>query len=175
MDPMEIFFESPLYKKAEEIDDTLKSISKLIPDTKVLLVFMNGLILKASGRITTNLIRAEESKRYDRKMYCAALIRGACLEVSGLGEEFRKRGFSDSKYFNIVDRLVEEFRILFLEWVASFDRSQFITDRWGLFNPPGISIDHVQNPGDIAHLLTEDDDDNNDEGIINRLLGNDDD
>ncbi|WP_333852009.1 hypothetical protein [Epilithonimonas sp.] len=175
MDPMEIFFESPLYQKAEEIDDTLKSIAKLIPEKKVFLVFMNGLIIKASGRITHNLIKAEENKRYDRKMYSAALVRSACLEISGLGEEFRKRGFSDSKYFSIVDRQIEEFRILFLEWVASFDSKQFITDKWGIFNPPGISIDHIQNPDDIAHLLTDDDDDDNGEDIINKFLGDDDD
>ncbi|MBP6577300.1 MAG: hypothetical protein KA232_08820, partial [Chryseobacterium sp.] len=104
MDQMEIFFESPLYKKAEEIDDTLNSIAKLIPEKKVFLVFMNALILKASGRITSNLIRAQDSNRYDRKMHSAALVRSSCLEISGLGEEFRKRGLSDSKYFSVVDR-----------------------------------------------------------------------
>lgn len=171
---MEIFFEASLYQKAEEIDDTLKSISKLIPEKKVFLVFMNRLILESSGRILHNLIRAEESNRYDRKMHSAALIRSSCLEISGLGKEFRKRGFSDGKYFNIVDRQIEEFRILYLDWVAGFDNKQFITDRWGIFNPPGISIDHIQNPDDIAHLLAEDDDDNNDDGIMDKLLGNDD-
>ena len=175
MDQMEIFFESPLYKKAEEIDDTLNSIAKLIPEKKVFLVFMNALILKASGRITSNLIRAQDSNRYDRKMHSAALVRSSCLEISGLGEEFRKRGFSDSKYFSIVDRQIEEFRILFLDWVASFDNKQFITDRWGIFNPPGISINHIQNPDDIAHLLAEDDNDSNDDGLMDKLLGNDDD
>lgn len=175
MDQMEIFFESALYKKAEEIDDTLNSIAKLIPERKVFFVFMNALILKASGRITTNLIRAQETNRYDRKMHCAALVRGSCLEISGLGDEFHKRGFSDSKYFSIVDRQLEEFRILFLDWVANFDNKQFITDRWGIFNPPGISIDYIQNPDDIAHLLAEDDDDCNDEGFMDKLLGNDDD
>ena len=173
MDPMEIFFESHLYQKAEEIDETLQSISKLIPENKVFLVFLNGLIVRASSRITQNLIRAEESKRYDTKMYCAALIRSGCLDIEGLGNLMNKRGFKDSKYFSIVYRQIEEFRTLFLQWVAGFDQKQFITDRWGLFNPPGISIDYVQNPHDIADLLDEYDDDNDDDSF-ERFLNNDD-
>lgn len=172
MDPMEIFFESPLYKKAEEIDRTLKSISALIPENKVMLLFINGLIGKASSRITQNLIRAEESKRYDTKMFCAGLVRSGCVDIVGLGNELIKRGFRDGKYFTIVNRQVEEFRLLFLNWISGFDQKQFVTDRWGLFNPPGISRDHVQNPDEIAHLLAEDEDD--DDGFIDRFLNNDD-
>ncbi len=174
MNPMEIFFESPLYQKAEEIDGTLKSISALIPENKVMLLFVNGLIQKASSRITQNLIRAEESKRYDTKMYCAGLIRSGCLDVVGLGKELQKRGFRDGKYFAIVERQVEEFRLLFLDWVSDFDQKQFVTDRWGLFNPPGISKDYVQNPDDISHLLAEDEDDNDDDDFIDQFLNNDD-
>lgn len=174
MDPMEIFFESPLYQKAEEIDDTLKSISKLIPENEILLVFINGLIYKASSKITQNLIRAEESKRYDTKMYCAALVRNACLGIVGLGKELQKRGFQDGKYFAIVERQVEEFRLFFLDWVSSFDTKQFVTDQWDLFNPPGITKDHVQNPDEIAHLLAEDDNDDNNDDFIDRFLNNDD-
>jgi len=33
---------------------------------------------------------------------------------------------------------VEEYRLLFIDWVASFDKWNYIIDRWGLFNPPGI-------------------------------------
>ena len=174
MDPMEVFFDSPLYKKAEEIDRTLNSISALIPENKVMLLFINGLIGKASHRITHNLIRAEESKRYDTKMFCAGLVRSGCIDVIGLGNELIKRGFRDGKYFTIVERQVEEFRLLFLNWVAGFDQKVFVTDRWGLFNPPGINIDYVQDPDEIADLLAEDDDDN-DEGFIDQFLNNDDD
>jgi len=40
--------------------------------------------------------------------------------------------------FQIVRDLIEEYRLLFIDWVAGFDKWDYIIDRWGLFNPPGI-------------------------------------
>jgi len=38
----------------------------------------------------------------------------------------------------MVRDLIEEYRLLFIEWVAGFDKWDYVIDRWGLFNPPGI-------------------------------------
>lgn len=40
-------------------------------------------------------------------------------------------GFEYVEYFQIVRNLLEEYRLLFIEWVAGFDRL-------GLFHPPGV-------------------------------------
>ena len=38
---------------------------------------------------------------------------------------------------------IDEFRILFTEWVKTFDEWNYSIDRWGLFNPPDINYgDH---------------------------------
>jgi hypothetical protein len=34
--------------------------------------------------------------------------------------------------------LIEEYRLLFIDWVAGFDKWNYYIDRWGLFNPPGV-------------------------------------
>ncbi len=47
-------------------------------------------------------------------------------------------GFEEAKYFHIVRNLIEEFRLLFIDWVAAFDKEDYVIDRWGLFNPPGV-------------------------------------
>ncbi len=47
-------------------------------------------------------------------------------------------GFKAFEYFEIVRNLIEEYRLLFIDWVAKFDKWNYIIDRWGLFNPPGI-------------------------------------
>ena len=41
---------------------------------------------------------------------------------------------------------IDEFKVLFREWVKSFDVWNYIVDDWGLFNPPGIEYD--ENEGD---------------------------
>jgi len=35
--------------------------------------------------------------------------------------------------------LIEEYRLLFIDWVSKFDKWNYIIDRWGLFNPPGVT------------------------------------
>jgi hypothetical protein len=47
--------------------------------------------------------------------------------------------FKEVQYFEIVRSLIEEYRLLFITWVAGFDPWNYINDRWGLFNPPGVS------------------------------------
>jgi len=44
---------------------------------------------------------------------------------------------------------VDELRILFAEWVKTFDPWDYIIDRWGLFNPPGINYDDHDPDDDI--------------------------
>jgi len=34
-------------------------------------------------------------------------------------------------------------RLLFIDWVSKFDKWDYVIDRWGLFNPPGVGpFDH---------------------------------
>jgi hypothetical protein len=40
----------------------------------------------------------------------------------------------------MVRELIEEYRKLFVEWVAGFDTFNAIYDDWGLFNPPGTYL-----------------------------------
>ena len=65
-------------------------------------------------------------------------------------------GFRDVKYYDIVREQLEEFRLLFREWVAGFDPQKYIVDEWGLFNPPGIPQDYEQR-SDELDFLDEDD------------------
>jgi len=67
-------------------------------------------------------------------------------------------GFSDSKYYHLVRKLVDEFRLLFIDWVGSFNQKHYIVDDWGLFNPPGISPDYIQRDDEL-NFLDEDDED----------------
>jgi len=49
-------------------------------------------------------------------------------------------GFEYPGYYQIIRDLIEEYRLLFIDWVARFDKWDYIIDRWGLFNPPGIGL-----------------------------------
>lgn len=52
-------------------------------------------------------------------------------------------GFEHVEYYQMVRDLIEEYRLLFIDWVSKFDPWDYIIDRWGLFNPPGVGpFDH---------------------------------
>jgi hypothetical protein len=40
-------------------------------------------------------------------------------------------GFEHVEYDQIVRHLIEEYRLLLIEWVAGFDKWNYIIDRWG--------------------------------------------
>lgn len=101
---------------------------------------------------------AEAVKLYDIKMENAALIRKAARDIMVSGNNLAEFGFSDAKYYKIIRNLIEEFKILFADWVSKFNPNYFIVDDWGLFNPPGISKDYTQSDEELD-FLDEDDED----------------
>ncbi|WP_164462997.1 hypothetical protein [Chryseobacterium shandongense] len=148
----------PLYQKAEEIYETLKIITALFPDDNDYLQHLKMNLLEDIMVIQAKISGAEAIKLYDIKMENAAIIRKAARDIMVSGNNLEMFGFTDSKYYKLIRNLIEEFRILFVDWVAKFNPKHFIVDEWGLFNPPGISTDYVQRD-DEFNFLDEDEDD----------------
>lgn len=96
----------------------------------------------ASILIPAKIAGAEGGDLYDIRMENAALIRKAARElVVGL-RGLELFGYDEQPYFDLLRTEIEAFRKLFVAWVQAFDMNRFITDDWGLFNPPGVK------PGD---------------------------
>lgn len=148
----------PLYQKAEEIYDTLKIITGLFPEDNDHLQHLKMNLLEDIMVILAKISGAEAVKLYDIKMENAAIIRKAARDIMVSGNNLEMFGFTDSKYYKLIRNLIEEFRILFVDWVTNFNPRHFIVDEWGLFNPPGISTDYVQRDDEL-NFLDEDEDD----------------
>jgi len=82
---------------------------------------------------------AEGVELYDLKMEAATFIRKAACDLKVMNHSLEEFGFENVEYFQIVRDLIEEYRLLFIDWVAGFDKWNYIIDRWGLFNPPGVT------------------------------------
>lgn len=80
---------------------------------------------------------------YDIKMQNAAIIRKAAIELITDVRGIQMCGFKDIEYLDLLRNDIELFRILFTEWVKTFDCRNYITNRWGLFNPPGVHYDDI--------------------------------
>ncbi len=83
---------------------------------------------------------------YDLKMENATIIRKAASELYVQAGSLRfEEGITDKDYIELLRNTIEEFRLLFIDWVASFDVWDYVKDNWGLFNPPGVHA-HDKDP-----------------------------
>ena len=68
---------------------------------------------------------------YEIKMENAAIIRRAAREIILDARGIQMHGFKRTEYLDLLRKEVEEFRVLFAEWVKTFDPWDYIIDRWG--------------------------------------------
>jgi len=155
---MRNYLETPIYKKSEEIFETIKAITELFPEDDFILSDLKGQLLGDAMLIQSKLAGAFGVKLYDLKMENATLIRKAARDLMVSYQTLKMLDFEDVEYYKIIRTQIEEFRLLFVEWVAGFNQKHFITDSWGLFNPPGITHDYEQR-SDELNFLDEDDED----------------
>ena len=171
LDPKESFErirKMPIYVKAEEISELVHHLVQSIENTDIkfsrrgeeaLLNHSLSYLMENSLIIPAKIAGAEGVDLYDIKMENAAIIRKAARELATDTYGIEMIGFKDTEYLDLLRTKVDEFRILFAEWVQTFDPWDYFIDRWGLFNPPGVSYDdHVPDddiPLDINDLPEE--------------------
>lgn len=139
--------ELPIFKKGQEILDVVYKIINLIPEDNKNLQMVSGFMLSDAMQLSVKISGAEAGGLYDIKMEAAAIIRKAAHDLKISNHSLTMYGFKDVHYFQIVRDLIEEYRLLFIDWVASFDEWDYVIDRWGLFNPPGVGP-HDKDPDD---------------------------
>jgi hypothetical protein len=128
----------PIYKKGKEIYDVVKNICDLFPEENERLQYLKAQLLSDAAILTVKVGGAEAGGLYDLKMEAAAIIRKAARDLLLQNHTLSMFGFKYSDYYNIVRDLIDDYRLLFIDWVAGFDKWDYLIDRWGLFNPPGV-------------------------------------
>ena len=133
----------PIYQKGVEIYDLVSKIVDLIPEHNEELQHVKSEILTDALLLMVKVAGAEAAELYDLKMEAAAFIRKAAHNLIVKYHALEMFGFEEVEYYGMVSDLLEEYRLLFIDWVAGFDKTNYVIDRWGLFNPPGVSpFDH---------------------------------
>ena len=162
--------EMPLYQKSEEIYRTVKTICDLIPEENEYLQHTKMHLMENTMVIQAKISGAEAVNLWDIKMENAAIIRKAGNNLKLHLHTLRMSGFEHADYYLMVRQKVEEYRLLFIDWVASFDKSKYFIDNWGLFNPPGVTL-----PPDAYEVETIDFDKNNTPDWMNGFFDEDED
>jgi len=128
----------PIFRKGKEILDITDKIAALIPENDDYLMNVKAFMLSDAAQLTVKVAGAEAAGLYDLKMENAAIIRKAARDLLVHQHSLDMFGFEYPEYYQIVRDLIEEYRLLFVDWVAGFDKWDYVIDRWGLFNPPGV-------------------------------------
>ena len=139
----------PTYFKAEEIFQLTDALIKTFPaDDEFLQETTLRFLLEDAMIILAKISNAEAAELYDLKMENAAIIRKAARELYvNVGSLRFEEKVENKEYIELLRTEIDEFRLLFIDWVAGFDAWNYIIDRWGLFNPPGVSA-HDKSPED---------------------------
>lgn len=132
------FQEMPLYKKALEIHQLTQAIATTISEEDPLLEATKLFMIENALIIPAKIVGAEGAGLYDLKMENATLIRKAARELYVQAGSLKHLSPEPHDYAELLRDAINEFKILFVSWVAGFDIWDYILDDWGLFNPPGI-------------------------------------
>ena len=128
-----------IYQKGKEIYEVVKLITDLIPENNEQLSTIKGMMLHDAALLSSKIAAAEAAGLYDLKMEAATIIRKAARDLKVCDHTLAMFDFKEVAYFDMVRKHIEEYRLLFIDWVAGFDKWDYAIDRWGLFNPPGVS------------------------------------
>ncbi|MCZ8332242.1 MAG: hypothetical protein O9282_13100 [Flavobacterium sp.] len=157
--------ELPIYKKSEQIYSLVESLLASIPEEDDYLQATKHMMLDDAMIISAKIAGAEGGNLYSIRMQNAAIIRDHAMHLYvQVGSLRFHKSFKEVEYVKLIRKEIDEFRLLFIEWVASFDTNNHFWDEWGLFNPPGAippSEDETYNDDDfdINDFLNDDDDD----------------
>lgn len=138
-------FQMPIMVKAMDIQELVSALRAFYEEAEVdgnsPLEIQLDMIYENSLIIPAKIAGAEGADIYDIRMENAAIIRKAAREISVTVGYLDLGRLEENEYTDLIRFEIENFKVLFREWVKTFDPWNYVLDDWGLFNPPGIDYD----------------------------------
>ena len=147
-----------LFYKGGEIIELVSEIAALIPEDNEILNEIAGFMRADSYVMQVKIVGAEGGGLYDIKMECAALIRKAGRDLYVQKHSLEMFDFEYVSYMDLLREKIDEYKVLFKDWIGTFDPYHAIKDDWGLFNPPGIELPDLEDDEAVDFFEDLDDD-----------------
>lgn len=149
MSGMDEIHKLTIFQKAEQILKLTEGLVHIVPAENVFLQQTTVCFMLENAKlIPAKIAGAESCGLYDLRMENASIIRKAARELYVQAGSLRfEKDITDLDYIDLLRNAIDEFRLLFVDWVASFNVWNYIKDDWGLFNPPGVNA-HDKDPDD---------------------------
>ena len=128
----------PIYPKAELVYQLVESLAASLPEEDEYIQATKDLMRADAMMIPAKIAGAEGGDLYSIRMQNAAIIREHAMHLYvQVGSLRFQENYKDLEYVKLLRKEINEFRLLFVDWVHSFDTNNHIWDDWELFNPKG--------------------------------------
>jgi hypothetical protein len=127
----------PIYQKAELIFQLVESLMASLPEEDEYIQHTKEFMRADAMIIPAKIAGAEGGDLYSIRMQNAAIIRDHAMQLYvQVGSLRFYKSYKDLEYVTLIRKELDEFQLLFIDWVNGFDTNNHIWDEWGLFNPP---------------------------------------
>lgn len=128
----------PIFQKAELLFQLVESLAASLPEDNELLQSMKEIMRADAMMLPAKIAGAEAGNIYSIRMQNAAIIRYHAMSLYTQVGGLRMYDTTiDKDFVKHIRTEIENFRLLFIEWVNNFDTSNYLWDDWELFNPKG--------------------------------------
>jgi hypothetical protein len=121
----------PVFIKGMELVEITRAIVDSIDEEKDV-VCMRDQMMQNAYIIPAKIAGAEGGDLYSIRMDNAVLIKLAARELQAETSWCLAEDLCDSRYLHMLRAEIENFRLLFIEWVRSFDKTNDIEDDWNI-------------------------------------------
>jgi GH43 family beta-xylosidase len=122
----------PIVKKAKDLFVTINAFVETFSDDEDTLDLKSSLFNNVAI-INAKISGAEAGDLYSIRMENAVLIKVHAVDIKTTAYTIEIMGIGDTDYIDIIRNEVDEFRKIFVEWVATFDRTNNMGDEWGIW------------------------------------------
>lgn len=121
----------PVYRVAEEMFELANAIADSLKDDEKTEHFA-GEIISNAMLIQVKIAGAEGGQLYSLRMENAVLIKLAARDMLNAVICTEMFDMNNDDYVQLMRDKVEEFRLVFVDWIRGFDKSHDIPDNWGI-------------------------------------------
>lgn len=125
------FEKLPVYQKAQELFNLVDVIAEALKEDDMK-EHLAAQMLSNAAIIQAKIAGAEGGGLYSLRMQNAVLIKMAVQDMFNAVSFASMVNINEEDYVQLMRDKVEEFRLVFVEWIRGFDKSYDIPDNWAI-------------------------------------------
>ncbi len=123
----------PLMIQAGQLFEVVSGIVETFSNEDEISLHYKEVMLSDVRKLRNRIIATEDAEHFSLKMENAVLVKVAAQNLLAQEAGLNLLSLADPSYLEVLRNEIEEFRLLFIDWTNSFDRSRDMNDGWNLF------------------------------------------